>query len=310
MPNKQKRNQSDIGISKHYDHNTQRIINKDGSFNVKRKGIQNQGYQILISMSITRFLLWVTMAYLFINVVFALVYLILGTHHLSFAGDVNMLSPFLKALFFSMQTFTTVGFGSIFPLDPTTNFVSGMQAMLGWMFFAVATGVIYTRFSKPSSRILFSDKALVSPYQDGKALMFRVVNRRPNVLMEMEVKVLLVLDTDKGVHVSRKFYTLDLETNQITFFPLTWTVVHPISSDSPLQNYDLEELRSRKAEFLILMKGYDETFGQTIRLRFSYTADEIVPDAKFTPNFELQEDGSIELDIDSVHKYEILTKEE
>ncbi len=303
MPDKQQRNQSDIGISKNYDHNTQRIINKDGSFNVRRKGIRNQGYQVLVSMSITRFLLWVTLAYLVINILFAFVYLGLGTQHLRFAGEVGLLPPFLKALFFSMQTFTTVGFGSIFPLDPSTNFVSGMQAMLGWMFFAVATGVIYTRFSKPSARLLFSDKALISPYHDGEALMFRVVNRRPNILMEMEAKVIMVLDMDEGEHVSRKFFNLDLETNKITFFPLSWTIVHPITSDSPFKDYSLQDLRKRRAEFLILLKGYDETFGQTIRLRFSYTADEIVPKAKFVPNFELQGDGSIELDINAVHDY-------
>lgn len=306
MKGKQKRNQSDIGISKSYERNTRRIINKDGSFNVVKKGIRAHGYQTLVSMSIWRFLLWVLIAYLVINILFGLFYTLLGTHHLSFAGKADAFPPFFKALFFSMQTFTTVGFGSIFPLDPFTNFVSGMQAMLGWMFFAVATGVIYTRFSKPSARLLFSNNALISPYQGGEALMFRVVNRRPNILMEMEAKVLLVLDMDTGEQVSRQFFKLDLETSQITFFPLTWTVVHPITEDSPLQEYSLTDLIEKRAEFLILLKGYDETFGQTIRLRFSYTADELVPNAKFIPNFKLQDDGIIALDIPAVHNYEVL----
>lgn len=162
-----RKNQSDLGLSKKYDHDPQRVINKDGSFNVSRKGVRIQSFQTVITMPIGRFLLWVLGAYLVINVLFALIYLSLGTEHLSFAGNPSDLSSFLIVLFFSMQTFTTVGFGSIFPLDQATNFISGMQAMLGWMFFAVATGVIYTRFSKPNARLVFSDKALISPYQGG-----------------------------------------------------------------------------------------------------------------------------------------------
>lgn len=298
------KNQSDVGLSKNYDHDTQRIINKDGTFNVSRKGVRSQSFQTLVTMPLGKFLLWVLASYLILNVVFALIYVALGTEHLSFAGKAGSFPGFFKALFFSMQTFTTVGFGSIFPLDPATNFVSGMQAMLGWMFFAVATGVIYTRFSKPSARLLFSNNALISPYQDGKALMFRVVNRRPTVLMEMEARLLMVIDTDASEAVARKFYNLDLETSNITFFPLSWTIVHPIQEDSPLSKYTLEDMVQRRAEFLILLKGYDESFGQNIRLRFSYTADEIVPNAKFIRNFDVQDDGKIELDIDAVHDYE------
>ncbi len=69
------------------------------------------------------------------------------------------------------------------------------------MLFAVATGIIYSRFSKPTARLLFSDRVLISPYEDGEVLMFRVVNRRPNVLMEMEASVLLVMDVDKSEQV-------------------------------------------------------------------------------------------------------------
>jgi inward rectifier potassium channel len=301
-----RKNQSDVGLSKSYDHETRRIINKDGTFNVTRKGVRNQGFQTLISMPIGRFLFWVSIAYLVINIAFAFVYLVLGTEHLQFAGKAGSFSPFLKALYFSMQTFTTVGFGSIIPLNDATNFVSGMQAMSGWMFFAVATGIIYSRFSKPTARLLFSDRALISPYEDGEALMFRVVNRRPNVLMEMEASVLLVMDVDKSEQVSRKFYNLDLETSSITFFPLSWTIVHPLQGTSPIKNIGIEELVKRKAEILILLKGFDETFGQNIRLRFSYTADEIVSNAKFIRNFEVTKNGQIELDIEAVHSFEKL----
>lgn len=173
-------------------------------------------------------------------------------------------------------------------------------------FFAVATGIIYSRFSKPTARLLFSDCALISPCEDGEALMFRVVNRRLNVLMEMEASVLLFMDVGKSEQVSRKFYNLDLETSSITFFSLSWTIVHPFQGTSPIKNIGIEELVKRKAEILILLKGFDETFGQNIRLRFSYTADEIVSNTKFIRNFEVTKNGQIELNIEAVHSFEKL----
>jgi len=297
------KNQKESGLSRSYDKKTRRIINKNGSFNVKKIGVRKHIFQTLVGMSIPQFLLWSSLFYLLLNLIFALIYLILGTEHLYFAGTADSFPPFLKAFYFSMQTFTTVGFGSIYPEDSATNFVSGMEAMLGWMFFAVATGLIYTRFSKPSARIIFSDNALISPYEADRAFMFRVVNGRPNVLMEMKATVILAIDTDESEAVKRMFYNLDLETKSITFFPLSWTIVHPLTDGSPMSSYTSTDLKRLNAEFLILIKGYDETFGQNIHLRFSYTADEIIDNAKFKKNFKANDDGIIELDVEGVHSY-------
>jgi inward rectifier potassium channel len=296
----------DPGFGQKYAHNTKRIINKDGSFNITRTGIRNQQFQTLVEMSSARFSTIVLVVYLLINFSFAVVYLALGVDNITFIGKADTLHPVLKALYFSMQTFTTVGFGSIYPSDSLTNFVSGMEAMMGWMFFAIATGMVYRRFSRPSARILFSNNALISPYKDGTALMFRIVNRRPNVLMEVEARVMLALDMDEGEETMRRYFNLKLETTSIHFFPLSWTIVHPIDDTSPMQNLSAEDMFRKKAEVLILMKAFDETFSQHVHVKFSYTADEIVWNARFIRNFKANTTGEIELDIDAVHDYEKL----
>lgn len=296
----------DPGLGRNYSHNTKRIINKDGSFNIKRKGIRTLAYQSMLKMSRTRFIGNIVLVYLGVNIFFTLIYMLIGTDSLSYGGEHADMNPFLKGLFFSMQTFTTVGFGSIYPNDPLANFVSGMEAMTGWIFFAIATGLVYGRFSRPSARILFSNNALISPFKDGKALMFRIVNRRPNVLMEMEAKVMLALDVDEGEEVMRRYFNLKLDTASIHFFPLSWTIVHPLNDSSPFHGLTQEDLKNKSAEVLILIKGFDDSFSQHVHIGFSYTHDELVWNAKFVRNFEANQDGEIELDIDAVHNYQKL----
>ena len=295
----------DPGLGRDYAHNTKRIINKDGTFNVVRKGIRRQRYQELLQMDGWKFFLNITVVYLLFNILFAIAYLVIGTDSISFGNkDIEQMSPILKALFFSMQTFTTVGFGSIYPNDAIANFVSGMEAMSGWLFFAVATGLVYGRFSKATARILFSNNAIVTPYKGGTAVMFRVVNRRPNVLMEMEAKVMMAMDVDEGEEVLRRYFNLKLEASSIHFFPLSWTLVHPIVEGSPLYGLNKDDLEAKSAEMLILIKGFDDTFSKHVHLRFSYTYDEWVWGAIFKRNYEAMENGEIMLDIDAVHDYE------
>lgn len=296
----------DPGLGRQYSHNTKRSINKDGSFNIKRKGIRRLAYQSMLKMSRTRFFGNIILVYLGVNLAFTIIYMLIGTETLSFGAEHSEMNPFLKAMFFSMQTFTTVGFGSIYPNNPAANFVAGMEAMTGWIFFAIATGLVYGRFSRPSARILFSNNALISPFKDGNALMFRIVNRRPNVLMEMDAKVMLMMDVDEGEEVMRRYFNLKLDTSNIHFFPLSWTLVHPINDSSPLYGLTKEDLESKSAEVLILIKGFDDSFSQHVHIRFSYTYDEFVWNAKFVRNFESTKDGEIELDIDAVHNYQLL----
>jgi len=161
--------------------------------------------------------------------------------------------------------------------------------------------------SRPSARIGYSDKALIAPYQNGTALMFRIANERSNNLMELEVRLMMmsVVGIEAG-SPERKFDYLTLERDNILLFPLTWTIVHPIETTSPLYGRSLQDLKNLQAEFIVFVKGFDETFGQVVHNRYSYRYDELVWGAKFLPAFTVQESGDLLLEIDKVGHHQLI----
>jgi len=175
--------------------------------------------------------------------------------------------------------------------------------MVGLMGFAVATGLLFGRISRPSARIGFSAKMLIAPYQNGTSLQFRVVNLRPNMLMELEASVLLMTVDGPPGALTRSFTRLTLERDRVFYLPLTWTIVHPIDSSSPLHGRTAEDLARLQAEFLILIKGYDDTFSQTVHSRSSYRYDEMEWNSKFTTAFHIDAAGDVVLDVDEVSTF-------
>jgi inward rectifier potassium channel len=177
-----------------------------------------------------------------------------------------------------------------------------VESLVGLLGFALATGLLFARFSRPTAKIVFSERALISPYQDGTAFEFRIVNSRNNQLIEVECKVLFTrFPAENAV---RQFVSLNLERSRVTFFPLSWTIVHPIDGDSPLHGLTREDLLSTEAEFLILLTGFDETFSQTVHTRSSYKATEIEWGAAFETMFKTPgADGSVRIDVGRLHRY-------
>ena len=293
----------DPGLTTQFSGALRRAINHDGSFNVLRKGLRLRDvnpYLKLIDTTWPRFLLFVFLAFLALNVAFAGLYLALGLEHLR--GAEPEMSAFENAFFFSVHTFTTVGYGNIYPTGGWANLASAVEAATGLMVFALFTGLLYGRFSRPSARILFSDQALIAPYQDGTSLQFRITNARSNVLMNLEARVLLMtVDTNDG-QLKRQFIDLPLERRTVYFFPLTWTIVHPIDSASPLYGKTAEDLSRLAAEILILIQGFDDTFSQMVHAQYSYRHDEIVWGAKFEPAFSVDAKGELVLEVDQVSK--------
>jgi inward rectifier potassium channel len=290
----------DPGLTQQYTASLRRAINPDGSFNVVRRGTSWRDvhpYLHLVSVSWPRFFGVVLVAYLLVNATFAAIYYALGPNALQGGSVANR---FLTGLFFSSQTLTTVGFGSISPHSVTANALAALEALVGLLGFAVATGVMFGRVSRPSARIGFSERALIAPFQDGTALQFRIVNRRSNTLMELEASVMLMRVVPANGKLQREFDILKLERRRILFFPLTWTIVHPIEPDSPLFGKTFADLEGMQAEFLVLVKGWDETFSQTVHQRFSYRYDEIEWGAKFTPAFEIDGKGDMVLEVNRV----------
>ncbi len=302
------RTMRDPGTGTEYSSHSKRVINKDGSFNVKKTGLSpstRNAYQSLIKMTWARFFL-VTFAFLaFVNAVFALLYMLIGIEQLGETESRNLLDQFLYACYFSFQTFTTVGYGIYHPMGHLANIVATVESILGWMCFAIVTGILYGRFSKPSARLMYSEKALMAPYRNGlSSLQFRIANMRNSMLMEMEATVLLVMVDKTQRSWKREFIRLHLEREYILFFPLTWTIVHPIDEKSPFYQKTQKDMEDMDAELLIRIKGYDDTFAQTVHSRYSYKCAEIIWGAKYTPAFDTDSNGDIQLFFDQIHEYE------
>ena len=280
-----------------------RSINKDGSFNVHRTGAKWTDanlYSFLVQLSWHKFLAVIVAWYLVLNFFFAGLYWLAGIRHLQGADVSTPFRAFLSAFFFSTQTLTTVGYGAIAPSDITTNAIASFEALLGLMAFAVATGLLVGRVSRPSARIVFSEKLLVAEYEGITSLQFRIANQRSNSLMELEAKVMLMTVDDTAEGLKRDFVVLRLERSSVYFFPLTWTIVHPIDERSPLWGKTAADLQRLQAEIMILIKGYDETFSQTVHVRYSYTYDEMLWGAKFDSAFRVSPEGYLVLEVNRV----------
>ena len=296
----------DPGLTQQYSGELRRTINKDGSFNVMRRGTSWRDvhpYLHLISLPWPSFLALVFAAYLVVNLVFAALYYSLGPGHLTGGDAPRNFDRLLNAFFFSAHTLTTVGYGNIAPGSVSANILAAIEALVGLLGFALATGILFGRFSRPSARIGYSDHALVAPYEDRTSLQFRIVNRRPNALMDMEATVILMEVEGEPGKQKRTFKTLPLERDGVDFLALTWTIVHPIDESSPLFRKTEEDLVQKQAELIILIKGFDETFSQSVRSRYSYRYDEIAWNAKFTPAFDFDETGNMVLNINKVGAY-------
>jgi inward rectifier potassium channel len=174
------------------------------------------------------------------------------------------------------------------------------------MYQALATGLLFARFARPTADIVFSRRAVVAPYNNGLALMFRIVNRRRDEIIQLEAQVLFSsMEPDGRGGKTRRYMPLPLERNKVTFFPLSWTVVHPIDEASPLAGKEPAELERTQAEILVLLSGINETFEQTVHSRSSYRASEIVWNARFQSMFlTAAPDMRVAVDISRIHEIE------
>lgn len=290
----------DPGLTERYTGRVGKTIRADGQFNVRREGgkLKDAGW-FLYFMNLTwpAFLVQMPLIYLGVIGVYACLYLAVGVEELQGAKSAA------EAFFFSVQTFTTVGYGHIAPASMVTSSIAAVEAMSGILSLAVATGLIYARFSRPTAHLAFSEKALMAPFQGGRALMFRVANRRPNVLMELEAQVLMMTVGEVEGVLKRRYTQLTLERPNIYFLPLAWTVVHPVDERSPLWGMTAEELREAQAEFLVLVKAFDDTFSQTVHGRYSYTPGEVEWGARFEPAFRVEADGAMVLELEKLSSH-------
>ena len=194
---------------------------------------------------------------------------------------------YLRAFFFSVQTLSTIGYGQVVPIGTAANAVVTVESLVGLFGFAIVTGLLFARFSRPTAKMLFSRHAVIAPYQNGTAFEFRVANARSNELIEVSAKVLVSRFEEVDGLRTRRYYPLQLERSSVVFLPLTWTVVHPIDPSSPLYGETEQSLRASQTEFLVLLSGFDETFSATVHTRTSFVPNEVLWGFRFASAFVL-----------------------
>ena len=311
MSKKEKNSEKEIELgfgSKNFHKNT-RFLNKDGSINIRRLDgdyfWRIDPYHMLITMSWKRFILMVLIGYFIANLIFAGIYYWAGPQNFGNLNHVDKQHEFLELFFFSAQTLTTVGYGYIYPKGSIVSSIAAIESMGGLMVFALATGILYGRFSKPKASIRYSTHCVIAPYENITGFMFRIANSTQNELIESEAQVIISMNDLKTNQ--RIFLPLELETKKISFMALSWTIVHPIDENSPMYQYTREDLIKADAEFLILVKAINDTYSQTVYSRSSYKGHEVIANAKFKPLQRTQHGSKATIDLRKLDEIEVLS---
>lgn len=286
-----------------------RFVTKSGNANVRKTGIgffdSISWYHTMLTIPRWKFFFIVFAFYFLVNFAFATIYYSVGVEHLNGINATKEIDKFGQAFFFSIQTYTTVGYGHITPSGFSTSFVASIEALFGLLSFAIATGLFYGRFSKPKAHIIFSENAIIAPFQDGTALMLRLSPYKNTNLIDAEARMTMGIHIEEDGKMVNKFYTLDLELEKVNSLTLSWTLVHPITESSPFYQMSDNDIKNTLGEIIVFIKVFDDMYSTTVVKRSSYTFDEIVNGAKFLPMFTRSQDNEKTLlHIDKLNLFE------
>src|SRR5450432_3917221 len=287
---------NDTGFGGNPDNYGGRFVNRDGSFNVRKEGFpffkRFSLFHTMLNLPSWKFFGALFVFYLCVNFIFACIYFFIGRGEFQGILAVTTWDLFKEVFFFSTETYTTVGYGRVNPTGNLANSVAAIESMLGFLSFAIATGLLYGRFSKPKAFLFFSKQALISPYRESKAFMFRFATYKDNhTLTNVDIKVNAALLVEENGKVAYKFYDLDLERSHVESLPMNWTVVHPITEDSPISDFGTDDLKKADVELYVSVRAFDDVYSNVVQQRTSYTYDEIIFDRKFIPMYHESTDG-------------------
>jgi inward rectifier potassium channel len=280
-----------------------RLLNHDGTFNVRRNDLGPfhpfNVYHTLLSLPVPRLLGLMAGYYVAVNLLFATLYWLAGSDALAGAAS-TPLRRFEDSLFFSVQTLATIGYGRLVPNTRIANILVALEALVGLLGFAILSGLLFARFTRPTAKIVFSRNAIIAPYDAGWALMFRLVNLRNHDLTDVRAVVSFAHWVEENGSRRRRFDLLHLERPSIIFMPLHWVIVHPIDAESPLRGVTLSSLSAADPEIVCLITADDETFAQTVHSRTSYDKADIVWGARFRDMYIFDEDH-VAIDLTRLH---------
>jgi len=277
-----------------------RITNRNGRFNIEGMGAWHsywsEPYHLLLTIPWPGFLALLGLSYVLANAVFALAYMVSGGIENARPGS------FFDAFFFSVQTMASIGYGFMHPTTAFANLIVTIESLVGLLGLAMATGLGFARFSKPTARVLFSRVAVIMPFNGVPTLIFRTANKRRNQILEAQLQVSLLRDeiTVEGEFM-RRFYDLNLVRSRNPAFALTWSAMHPIDETSPLYEATIDSLIEEEATITVSLAGLDETVAQPIHARHIYTAQEILWNMRFVDVLKWTDDGQRYIDYNHFH---------
>jgi inward rectifier potassium channel len=299
---------NDTGLSTTGILNGSRFINKDGTYNLHKKGWpfwdRFSIFYAMITLPLWQFIIIIVSFFFSINLVYTSIYYFIGPEQ--FTGFLTQTPGgiFKELYFFSTETFTTVGYGRVNPIGDAANLVAAIEAMTGFLSFALATGLIYGRFARPRAHLAYSDHAVIAPYRDKTALMFRFVCYKQNhALTDVTVQVTLALLLKENGATKYRYYNLPLERAKIESMPMNWTVVHPIDDESPLAGLTQDDLAATDMELYVMVRGFNDVYGNTVLQRTSYTYHEIQFNRKFIHMYHETENGTV-LELHKLSRHE------
>jgi inward rectifier potassium channel len=299
------RRTDDPGLASSFDRPLDRLMSKDGSFRIDRVGRltgPSEGFVALATMPIARLVATFVAGYLVMNLVFGSLYMLVGVEHIGNADLGSLGGRWLSAVGMSVQTLTTVGYGSLYPTSAATWLLAACEGVFGILGFSLIAAVIFARFARPTARLAYSSHALIAPFRDGWSLQVRLANRRNALLVEVEARLLMAMADVDATAERLQYFTLPLQIDKVSFLPLSWTIVHPITPESPLAGMSLGDLRTRRAELLLIVKGIDEGYMQPVITRHSFRYDEIAWGGRFVKAYGVR-DGAARLELSKISDY-------
>ena len=299
------RRTDDPGLASSFDRPLDRLMSKDGTFHIRRDSRAtgpSEGFVALATMPAGRLVLTIIATYLSMNLLFGSLYMLVGIESVGNADLSSLSGRWMSAIGMSVQTLTTVGYGSLYPTTIATWLLAAIEGVFGILAFSLIAALIFARFARPTTQLAYGTHALIAPFKDGWSLQVRLANRRHTLLVEVEARLLLAMADDDGSLERLTYYTLPLQIDRISFLPLSWTLVHLIAADSPLAGLTHDELTRRRAELLLIVKGIDEGYMQPVITRHSFRHDEIVWGGRFVRAYGVEQ-GEARLYLSKLSSY-------
>lgn len=286
--------------------NTRTLIRRDGTFNVISRGVDGLKigdlYHTLLTIHGGLLLLLTFGVFIGVNVIFATLYYSCGPTALDGLDPRNGFSYWFDCFFFSVQTFATIGYGKIVPIGPIPNMLTVIESFISLMMGAIITGIFFSKFSRATARVLFSNKACITTVDGDLCFFFRMANERFNQIVDAEIDFYLLkkIETKEG-KTYRIPINLELETKRISVFALGFTVFHIINEKSPLHGLTQNDVNQIDGQFVVTIRGLDGTMNQTIHARHAYSPSDIAWGHDFVDMMNTTEETT-EIDLSLIHE--------